>query len=179
MIMITPPHVHDEWSIGPLVHWSTCEYHQLPYLLQVNGPVKPVGQAAIKFMYTDWMNPSSTNSNMVIIVLLFLIIITIIFIIITSPHDKYGWHWTKWLVTVPSLATIIIMITIMTIAIIKHAIIILIIRWPWTAWSATTPSPAPSSTLLTTMLELRRLTSRVTMMILNMSMVKIFTSRSP
>lgn len=32
---------------------------------EVNGPVKPVGQAAIKFMYTDWMNPSSTNSNMV------------------------------------------------------------------------------------------------------------------
>ena len=32
---------------------------------QVNGPVKPVGQAAIKFMYTDWMDPKSTNSNMV------------------------------------------------------------------------------------------------------------------
>lgn len=31
---------------------------------EVNGPVKPVGLSAIKFMYTDWMNPMSTRSNM-------------------------------------------------------------------------------------------------------------------
>ena len=47
------------------------QHHNDPYRRyfdsdhQVNGPVKPVGQAAIKFMYTDWMDPKSTNSNMV------------------------------------------------------------------------------------------------------------------
>ena len=47
------------------------QHHNDPYRCyfdsdhQVNGPVKPVGQAAIKFMYTDWMDPKSTNSNMV------------------------------------------------------------------------------------------------------------------
>ena len=50
----------------------------------MNGPVKPVGQAAIKFMYTDWMNPRSTNSNMVtiIIIIAIIVIIAIIAIII-------------------------------------------------------------------------------------------------
>ena len=50
---------------------------------QVNGPVKPVGQAAIKFMYTDWMNPRSTNSNMVIITIIGIGIIIITRITIT------------------------------------------------------------------------------------------------
>ena len=36
--------------------------------------MKPVGQAAIKFMYTDWMNPRSTNSNMVTIIIIAIII---------------------------------------------------------------------------------------------------------
>jgi hypothetical protein len=32
---------------------------------EVNGPVKPVGLSAIKFLYTDWMDPGSTASKMV------------------------------------------------------------------------------------------------------------------
>ena len=32
---------------------------------EVNGPVKPVGLAAIKFMYTNWMDPTSFANNVV------------------------------------------------------------------------------------------------------------------
>jgi hypothetical protein len=30
---------------------------------EVNIYVKPMGLAAIKFMYTDWMDPASSRSN--------------------------------------------------------------------------------------------------------------------
>ena len=30
---------------------------------EVNMYVKPMGLAAIKFMYTDWMDPASSRSN--------------------------------------------------------------------------------------------------------------------
>ena len=31
----------------------------------LNEPVKPVGLAAIKFMYTNWMDPTNSTSNLV------------------------------------------------------------------------------------------------------------------
>ena len=32
---------------------------------EVNGPVKPVGLSAIKFMYTNWMDPTNSMNNVV------------------------------------------------------------------------------------------------------------------